>query len=152
MKKAEARVLLAAVPHPFRGSFLGQTVTELEAIARVIPAAQRLVLPPSDDALLNPRSGLSVATALEKLPEASILHLASHGVQDHWDPLQSGFLLRDDKLSIKRLMPIPLPHAFLAFLSACETAKGDQEYSDQVIHLAATMLFAGFKSVVGTMW
>jgi CHAT domain-containing protein len=140
------------VPHPFRGSSLAQTVKELEVIAKVVPEAQRIALPPSDNALADPRSGLSVDIALEKLPEASILHLASHGVQDHWNPLQSGFLLRDDKLSIKQLMPVPLPNAFLAFLSACETAKGDQEYSDQVIHLAATMLYAGFKSVVGTMW
>lgn len=93
-----------------------------------------------------------MSTALEKLPETSILHLASHGVQDHNNPLDSGFLLRDDKLTISQLMPLPLPHAFLAFLSACETAKGDGEQADQAVHLAATMLFAGFKSVVGTMW
>jgi CHAT domain-containing protein len=27
-----------------------------------------------------------------------------------------------------------------------------QNQSDQAIHLAATMLFAGFKSVIATMW
>jgi CHAT domain-containing protein len=37
-------------------------------------------------------------------------------------------------------------------MSACETAKGDQKQPDQVVHLAAAMLFAGFQSVVGTMW
>lgn len=32
----------------------------------------------------------------------------------------------DEMLSIERLMPVPLPHAFLAFLSACESGKGDK--------------------------
>ena len=45
-----------------------------------------------------------------------------------------------------------LDGAFLTFLSVCETAKGDNAPPDQAIHLAAAMLFAGCKSVVGTMW
>ena len=43
----------------------------------------------------------------------------------------------------------------LAFLSACETAKGDSKTPDEAIHLAATLLFqlfAGFRGVVATMW
>ncbi|EIN05621.1 hypothetical protein PUNSTDRAFT_18498, partial [Punctularia strigosozonata HHB-11173 SS5] len=63
---------------------------------------------------------------LENLPKATILHLACHGHQDPEDPLKSGFVLRDKMLTIEELMHIPLPHAFMAFLSACETAKGDK--------------------------
>ncbi|KAJ7123558.1 hypothetical protein C8R44DRAFT_784007, partial [Mycena epipterygia] len=40
----------------------------------------------------------------------------------------------------------------LAFLSACETAKGDDTVPDEAMHLAATLLFAGFRGVVATMW
>ncbi|KAJ7082505.1 hypothetical protein C8R44DRAFT_753768 [Mycena epipterygia] len=40
----------------------------------------------------------------------------------------------------------------LAFLSACETAKGDDMVPDEAMHLAATLLFAGFRGVVATMW
>lgn len=140
------------MPLPFRGTPLSETVKELAQVSEIIPSAQRIPLPPSDDALSDPLAGLGVSTALEKLPEVSIFHLACHGVQDYGNPLDSGFMLRDAKLSIAQLMPLPLPHAFLAFLSACETAKGDHEYTGQAVHLAATMLFAGFKSVVGTMW
>ena len=43
-------------------------------------------------------------------------------------------------------------HAELAFLSACQTAKGDSELPEEAIHLAAGMLMAGYGSVVGTMW
>ena len=127
-------------------------MTELEQICAVVPKEQRIDLPESDDPLLGRTFGMTSKTILQKLPEASVLHLASHGTQDSSNPLNSGFILRDKKLTISQLMPLPLPNAFLAFLSACETAKGDKEQADQVIHLASTMLFAGFKSVVGTMW
>jgi CHAT domain-containing protein len=40
----------------------------------------------------------------------------------------------------------------LAFLSACETAKGDEKSPDEAMHLAATMIFAGFRGVIATMW
>jgi CHAT domain-containing protein len=82
---------------------------------------------------------------------AHVLHLASHGVQET-DPLQSAFLLEDGRFSIEDFMRLHLPHATLAFLSACETAKGDKRAPDQAVHLAASMLFCGFRSVIGTMW
>jgi hypothetical protein len=83
---------------------------------------------------------------------ANIIHLACHGIQDAKDATQSGFCLGDGRLTIAKLMELKLDNAFLAFLSACETAKGDQEQPDQAMHLAAAMLFSGFKSVVATMW
>jgi hypothetical protein len=82
---------------------------------------------------------------------AHVLHMACHGIQD-WEPLKSSFLLQDGKLTIEDIIQLNLPHAFLAFLSACQTAKGDQNAPDQAVHLAASMLFCGFRSVVGTMW
>jgi CHAT domain-containing protein len=88
----------------------------------------------------------------DALPRANIVHLACHGVQDQEDPLDSGFFLGDGKLAVSDLMNLRLDRAFLAFLSACETAKGDKKQPDQVIHLAAAMLFCGFRSVVATMW
>jgi CHAT domain-containing protein len=91
----------------------------------------------------------NVATSLES---AQFVHIASHGTQDPFQPLQSGICLPDGVLTVERLMKLDLKDAFFAFLSACETAKGDKDQPDQTIHLAATLLFTGFKSVVGTMW
>jgi CHAT domain-containing protein len=82
---------------------------------------------------------------------AHILHLACHGEQAE-KPLKSAFLLSDGRFCIEDLMAIRLPHAVLAFLSACQTAKGSEHLPDQAVHLAASMLFCGFRSVVGTMW
>lgn len=60
--------------------------------------------------------------------------------------------MRDKTLTVTQLMELNLPTAFFAFLSACNSAKAGKEQPDQAVHLAATMLFVGFKSVVGTMW
>jgi CHAT domain-containing protein len=68
------------------------------------------------------------------------------------NPLESHFVLRDGPLSIEALMKVELPNAVFAFLSACETAKGDRDQPDQAVHLAASMLFCGFRSVIATMW
>ncbi|KAF8441750.1 CHAT domain-containing protein, partial [Boletus edulis BED1] len=38
------------------------------------------------------------------------------------------------------------------YLSACHTTVGDEESPDEEIHLASAMQFAGFRSVIGTMW
>jgi CHAT domain-containing protein len=86
------------------------------------------------------------------MQRANVVHLACHGVQDTSDATKSGFCLGDGRLTIAKLMELKLDDAFLAFLSACETAKGDKEQPDQAMHLAAAMLFSGFKSVVATMW
>jgi CHAT domain-containing protein len=62
-------------------------------------------------------------------------------------------LQRDSaRLSVKDLITMRLPAAVLAFLSACQTARGSEHLSDQAVHLAASMLFCGLRSVIGTMW
>jgi hypothetical protein len=97
-----------------------------------------------------PSSAADVSTSLERM-EVQILHLACHGSQSK-DPLKSAFILRDENLSIQDLIRLELRQTGLAFLSACETAKGSESQPDQAVHLAASMLFCGFKSVVATMW
>jgi hypothetical protein len=83
---------------------------------------------------------------------AHIIHFACHGIQDPLAPHQSHFCLSDGPLAVSDLMKTNSKHALLAFLSACETAKGDQKHVDEVVHLAAAMMFVGFRSVIATMW
>jgi CHAT domain-containing protein len=129
-----------AVENPFEGQALPLTSKEAGVVHDYVsPSAKVVQVAGSEDVLENIRS-------------ASILHMACHGTQNLPDALQSGFFLEDELLPVSKLMQLELPNAFLAVLSACETAKGDASQPDQAIHLAATMLFAGFKSVVATMW
>jgi CHAT domain-containing protein len=81
------------------------------------------------------------------------VHLACHGVQaPAGNPARSAFLLYDDQLELSRLMRAPLGRAELAVLSACQTARGDNILPEEAAHLAAGMLAAGFRGVIGTMW
>jgi CHAT domain-containing protein len=120
---------------------------EIQAVARLVEAIDQIEV--IEYGCTSPATVHQVA---EALPRADIAHLACHGVQDQKDPLKSGFCLGDGKLTASELMDVKLDHPFLAFLSACETAKGDKSQPDQVIHLTAAMLFCGFPNVVATMW
>jgi len=53
---------------------------------------------------------------------------------------------------MKDLIKMDLPMAELAVLSACHSAGVNKETPDESLHPAAGMLFAGFRSVVGTLW
>lgn len=93
-----------------------------------------------------------VKDVMSNLPATSIAHFACHGQQNPQNPLESALLLQDGPLKVSQIMQQPMPNASLAFLSACETAMGDESLPDEMIHLGATLLFAGFHGVVATMW
>lgn len=94
----------------------------------------------------------TVKDVLDNMATHCWIHLACHGIQDAKDPMRSGFILNDDRLTLSMLMNKALPNADLAVLSACQTATGERKLSEEAVHLAAAMLNAGFKSVIGTMW
>jgi CHAT domain-containing protein len=94
----------------------------------------------------------TTAEVLATFQRSDVVHIACHGVQHKREPHKSHFCLGTGDLSVSELTKLNLKKAFLAYLSACETAKGDEKHADEAVHLAATMLFAGFKSVVATMW
>ncbi|TEB31189.1 hypothetical protein FA13DRAFT_1774537 [Coprinellus micaceus] len=89
---------------------------------------------------------------LEYMEEYSSIHLACHGFQDISDPLQSRFLFHKGPLPLSSIMQKNLPNADLAYLSACQTSTGRETLANEVVHLAAGMLAAGYRRVVSTMW
>jgi hypothetical protein len=104
--------------------------------------------------VLNAHSAHTSRSELLSLLESTpphILHLACHGIHAS-HPLSSALVLQDGNLTIQDVMNLHLTDAVLAVLSACQTAKGDRNAPDQAVHLAASMLFCGFKSVIATMW
>ncbi|KZV73884.1 hypothetical protein PENSPDRAFT_626588 [Peniophora sp. CONT] len=94
----------------------------------------------------------TVATIQRVLNQHSWVHLACHGSQDQDDPTRSAFALYDGPLSLSDLMRTAADDVELAFLSACQTATGDDDNTEESAHLAAGMLAVGFKGVVATMW
>ncbi|EIN08584.1 hypothetical protein PUNSTDRAFT_134957 [Punctularia strigosozonata HHB-11173 SS5] len=153
-KKSDILALLAAVPQPNTSQWhdLLFSREEVSIVSEILPAGMEIPVIPANCTLGKHENGITAERLLKNLPKATILHLACHAYQDPENALKSGFVMQDETLTIERLMQTPLSCAFMAFLSACETAKGDKDQPDQVVHLAATLLFAGFKTVIATLW
>jgi CHAT domain-containing protein len=150
MLTSASKALLVAAPEVPGLESLPTTVDEIAQISRLLPTDA--VLPFGDVEPKGRQLGADLAMVTTRLPKATVVHLACHGLQDSADPLESGFCLPDGRLTIRTLMSLELPEALFAFCSACETAKGDSEQPDQTVHLAAVMLFVGFRSLVATLW
>jgi CHAT domain-containing protein len=122
-----------------------------DEISNVLAAADNARVSIDDSDICVGDTAVVVRVA-EVFKSTNMAHIACHGKQNATNPLSSGFCLSDASFTISRLMDLDLKDAFFAFLSACETAKGDEKQPDQAVHLAAAMLFVGFRSVVATMW
>jgi CHAT domain-containing protein len=104
------------------------------------------------DTLLLEDSKATKENVKAEMKSHSWAHFACHGVQDIQEPLESGLCLYDGHLELLEIMKVENTNLDLAFLSACQTSKGDLKLSEEVVHLAAGMLAAGYCGVVGTMW
>ena len=128
-----------------QSSELKSTEKELEIIRNYV----------SNDSLIEfgtPGNPAEVEAVAPRLPDASIVHFACHGQQDRLKPLDSALKLDDGLLRVSRIMKEKMQNGSLAFLCACETARGDQKLPDEAMSLAASLLFSGFRHVIGTMW
>ncbi|KIM21907.1 hypothetical protein M408DRAFT_79820, partial [Serendipita vermifera MAFF 305830] len=94
----------------------------------------------------------TVKAVLEGMKTSNWIHLACHGEQNVKEPMKSGFLLHDRILELSMIVHTTLPTTDFAFLSACQTAVGDEKIADESVHLAAGMLLAGCRGVIATMW
>ncbi|KAJ7860286.1 CHAT domain-containing protein [Mycena leptocephala] len=96
---------------------------------------------------------MTVARVEEGMIKSTLVHFACHGIQDVDTPTESALLLAgSSRLTLNRIIKLSLPHAELAFLSACQTATGDRKFQEESVHLAAGMLLAGYRGVIATMW
>lgn len=146
--------LLVAEPNAPGYELLSGVQHEVSLVRQIIGKTAGSHTVPELGAPSTRHSNVTRQQVLESLSSANVLHLACHGIQDVTAPLKSGFALHDGLLTIEKLLKLELTSSprFLAYLSACETAKGDHNQPDQIIHLAAAMLYSGFRNVIATMW
>ena len=90
-----------------------------------------------------------------KLGQARIIHLATHGLFDNYQGLQSSIALAssaqdDGLLTAEEILDIKL-NADLVVLSACNTGRG-RITGDGVIGLSRSLFYAGTPSVVVSLW
>jgi CHAT domain-containing protein len=107
------RTLAIGQAQPKGASALPGTIKELEHIRQI--CGQKVTSLEGDEA--------NIAGVVAELRSAELVHIASHGQQI--DPgFDSGLILHDGRLQISELIRQRVPLGRLAFLSACETAKG----------------------------
>lgn len=123
--------------------FLPCTMKELAAIKAQVQETHFLQLDGSK---------ATVDAVLSAMDEHSWVHLACHATQNPDNPAHSAFHLCDGNLTLEAITKRAFSNKGLAFLSACQTAKGDGKMPDEAVHLAAGMLTAGYPSVIATMW
>ncbi|KAJ6549648.1 CHAT domain-containing protein [Mycena sp. CBHHK59/15] len=137
---------------PFKMTAIIQPVTPLlpslpgarQELAEIYKKVPREVL-----TIVGDTVPATIAAASTCLYGSAVVHFACHAKQESGNPLDSGLALTDGRLKVSHIMRAPdNSHstgngAALAFLSACETAKGDEYLPNEAMHLAATMLFAG---------
>ncbi|CAA7260630.1 unnamed protein product [Cyclocybe aegerita] len=144
-KESESSLLLISQPNTPGKASIPATREETHAIHEMMRQAgiQSLLL--EDDEATTTR-------VPEELKAHGWVHFACHGSQDPAEPLNSGVHLHDGCLTLREIMRQHIPNTKHAFLSACETSTGHGDLSDEVVHLAAGMLAAGYQGVVATMW
>lgn len=137
------QVLAVAQPNTPHQSSLPGTVTEMASLAESLKESELLVL--NSD-------GATKDIVLREMGRHPWIHLACHAFQDSADPTKSGFILHDKTLELVDIIKQSFTHTELAVLSACQTATGAMTLPEEAAHLAAGMLIAGYRSVVGTVW
>ncbi|MGW6841315.1 CHAT domain-containing protein [Streptomyces sp. NPDC054958] len=81
------------------------------------------------------------------------MHFACHGVSDPDAPSSGALLLhKAQPLRVTDIAAMSIDGAGLAFLAACNTARGGNDLADESIHLASAFLLAGYPQVVGSLW
>lgn len=91
----------------------------------------------------------------KRLTQASVIHLATHGLMDDENGMDSAIALvpgrgADGLLSAREIFDLRL-NADLAVLSACNTGQG-KVTGDGVIGLSRSLMSAGVPSVVVSLW
>lgn len=118
---------------------------EAEAIHKLFPADQSRLLTAYE---------ATREKVLTAVPEAGILHFATHGVAHSAKPLDSFVVLAGQQdealLTARDIMRLPCP-AELVVLSACQTGLG-QVSGEGIIGFSRAFLIAGARGVLVSQW
>ncbi|MEO6350681.1 MAG: CHAT domain-containing protein, partial [Candidatus Limnocylindrales bacterium] len=140
--------LLALAPEPAR---LPHSVREVEEVAALFAVRPRLLI----------GQAASEQSFKSEVGRHRVVHVATHGFYDRFNPLFSGLELGrggsdDGRLQVFEILGLEL-RAQLVTLSACETALSTGELSDvpigeEFVGLTRAFLSAGASSVVASLW
>jgi CHAT domain-containing protein/tetratricopeptide (TPR) repeat protein len=127
------------------------TADEIAAIAKTLPAGETSLLK---------GSRANANELLRELPQATVVHFATHAIVSGTDPFRSFLALNpeagkedlasDGLLTAASIYSLRM-HAHMVVLSACRTGRGPVS-ADGVAGLARAFFYAGSESIVSTLW
>jgi CHAT domain-containing protein len=86
-----------------------------------------------------------------KTGDKDVIHLSCHGSFDPQEPLNSGLLLSDGRLTVKDIFGMNIKSNLLV-LSACRTGLNEQKPGDELIGLTRAFLYSGTRSILVSLW
>ncbi|HTW02362.1 MAG TPA: CHAT domain-containing protein [Streptosporangiaceae bacterium] len=95
------------------------------------------------------------AAVLAALPAHPWAHFACHAASSADDASAARLLLTDHEdhpLTVREIAGLRIPRAELAYLSACDTARGPVQLADEAVHITGAFHMAGYAHVIGTLW
>ena len=142
---------------------LGESGLETVHLA-TLPGAEAEALAIGDFLGITPLIGAQATEAQikQQLPQAQLIHFATHGLLEYGDPQSSGVLDipgavaftpgdgEDGLLTATEILEMDL-QAQLAILSACDTGRG-RITGDGVVGLSRSLITAGVPSVIVSLW
>ena len=142
------KFLTISQPNTPGQSSLPRATAEAETVVGVVSMAGWL----KED--IVPLNGLdaTVDCVSVALDSCSYAHFACHGIQHPTFGIRSAFALQDGNLELGQIVSKRLTNAQFAFLSICHAATGLKDLPGEAMHLAGGLQFAGFSSVIATMW
>ena len=114
---------------------------EAQLVARDYPRAIQLLGPAADSAEL-----------MSRLSRVEVFHFAGHAVVDEQRPERSLLVVPPRGISPAAIERARLDHLRLVVLSACETARAQDESGNASGTLADAFLRAGAGGVLGSLW
>lgn len=108
-------------------------------------------IPPSVPFKRVEGENVSTVPVVSALKEASWIHFACPALHDPAQPFRTTFEMRDGDLMVYDIARIR-PQTDFAFVSASQNMKTDVTSADELMSLAVSLQYVGFKSVIGTLW
>lgn len=139
----------------------GNPITEMNKFLGKLPYAEKEVKKVS--ALFDPGNiavevqGAATKSKFRELaPKYSYIHLATHGLVNQDQPMESAVVLApeagdDGLLTVKDILQLPQLKAKMIVLSACQTGQG-KITGDGVVGLSRAFVIAGTPSVLVSLW
>jgi CHAT domain-containing protein len=97
------------------------------------------------------REKATKSALLRQLPDASVVHLATHAYWEQGNSLESGIVLADGVLTAREVMQHRL-RTDLLVLSACETGLAGSLGGDELAGLGRAFMHAGARSILVSLW